>query len=73
MSDKGKQTKVLFREIVYPDSDGKPMADNTLQALWMSCCTIISKAFSMEKMYLWQQIYSGIPLKENLGLKLHQM
>lgn len=28
-------TKLITKEITYPDSDGKPMADNTLQALWI--------------------------------------
>ncbi len=27
--------RVFSQGIVYPDSDGKPMADNTLQALWI--------------------------------------
>ncbi|MEM7368684.1 MAG: Uma2 family endonuclease [Bacteroidota bacterium] len=29
------QSKFIDRGIVYPDSDGKPMADNTLQAYWI--------------------------------------
>ena len=28
-------SKILRTEIVYPDSDGKPMADNTLQFRWI--------------------------------------
>ncbi len=28
-------SKILRMEIVYPDSDGKPMADNTLQFRWI--------------------------------------
>lgn len=28
-------TRIVTKEIIYPDSDGKPMADNTLQALWI--------------------------------------
>ena len=35
MKDKGIQIKKLYREIAYPESDGKPRADNTLQAHWM--------------------------------------
>ncbi len=30
-----KNIHPLKQEIIYPDSDGKPMADNTLQALWI--------------------------------------
>lgn len=30
-----RHSKFIDRGIVYPDSDGKPMADNTLQAYWI--------------------------------------
>lgn len=35
MSIKERMPRILPQEIMYPDSDGKPMADNTLQALWI--------------------------------------
>lgn len=35
MSIKAFNKRVLPEEIVYPDSDGKRMADNTLQAMWI--------------------------------------
>lgn len=35
MAVQEKYPRTLAQDIVYPDSDGKPMADNTLQALWI--------------------------------------
>src|SRR3990172_5660290 len=33
--EKGYHEKKAVRKIIYPDSDGKPMADNTLQFNWI--------------------------------------
>lgn len=35
MAVQQKHIPALTQDIIYPDSDGKPMADNTLQALWI--------------------------------------
>ena len=61
-------------EIIYPDSDGQPMADNTKQYEWIvKIKENLEILFAFEMMYLLQVIYFGILSREVSKLVKHLM
>jgi Uma2 family endonuclease len=48
---------------LYPDSDGKPMADNTLQYRWIVRLVTNLKQLLQGKPLLWLEICCGIPVQ----------